>query len=124
VEVHPLHPVVLVLGVLFGLRRLDVSQRTSDQYPGVDPAGFSRWKLLAAGAYRLGLTACFGKVLLDYALAYLFSTISPAAFPRAARIAIGLTLDVGWVVLVVLAFLRARKAHALARELGVERPRA
>ena len=121
-QVHILHPVVLILGVLFALRRMSVSQQQADQHPGVAADAFDRWKLQASRAYFLGMSACFGKVLLDYLLAYLFPAVSAAALPRSFRIGIGLTLDVAWVVLVIVSYLRVRKAHALAREIGVERP--
>jgi hypothetical protein len=116
--IHPLHPVVLIIGILFALRRLDVSQRLAEQYPGAGAEAFDRWKLLAMRAYGLGMSGCFGKVLLDYLLAYLFHLHPP---PAVVARAIGISLDVGWVVLVAVSYLRVRKAHALAREIGVER---
>ena len=118
-QIHLLHPIVLIIGVLFALRRMDVSMRAVEQYPGIDPEKFERWKRLAVGSYGLGMAACFGKVLLDFALAYLFSRgFAPL---RPVRIGIGLTLDVGWVVLVVVAYWRVRRAHRLAREIGTDR---
>jgi len=121
VQTHLLHPVVLVIGVLFALRRMDVSMRAPEQHPGVPGEAFARWKLRASRAYGLGMAACFGKVMLDFAFAYWFFRLSPP--PAAVRWTIGLTLDVGWVVLVVLSYWQVRKAHALAREIGVEAPR-
>jgi hypothetical protein len=118
VQTHLLHPIVLILGVLFALRRMDVSMRSAEQYPGVDVEAFGRWKRLAMGGYGLGMASCFGKVLLDFGFAYLFFRIY--APPTVARWTIGLTLDVGWVVLVVVSYLRVRRAHRLARELGVD----
>ena len=92
-QTHLLHPVVLILGVLFAIRRMDVSMRTAEQYPGVEAEAFDRWKRLAMGGYGLGMAASFGKVLLDFAFAYLFFRIYAPAAP--VRLAIGLTLDVG-----------------------------
>jgi len=114
---HPLHLVVLVLGVLFSLRHMDVGHRGAEQHPEVEIQGFTRWKLLASRAYRLGLSACFGKVLLDFLFAYLFRMRPP---PVALAWGIGLTLDIGWAVLVGVSFWRIRAAHKLARELGIE----
>lgn len=121
-QTHILHPVVLILGVLFALRRMDVSMRAAEQHPTVPVEAFARWKLRAGRAYGLGMAACFGKVLLDLAFAYWFFRLSPP--PQAVRLAIGITLDVGWVVLVVVSYWHVRKAHALAREIGVEAARA
>ena len=97
---------------------MDLSQRAADQYPGIDPEAFNRWKYTASRAYRLGLTACFAKVLLNYGFAYLFRSYPP---PTAVRWGVGLTLDAGWAIVVGLSWWRIRGAHALARELGIER---
>jgi len=121
VQTHLLHPVVLIIGLLFAMRRMDVSMRAAEQYPSVAAAAFASWKLRASRAYGLGMAACFGKVLLDFAFAYWFRRLSPP--PQAVRFAIGFSLDVGWVVLVALSYWNVRKAHALAREIGVEAPR-
>lgn len=119
-QTHILHPVVLVIGVLFAIRRMDVSMRAPEQHPNVLAEAFARWKLRASRAYGLGMAACFGKVLLDFAFAYWFFKLSPP--PPAVRFAIGLGLDIGWLILVVVSYWHVRKAHALAREIGVEAP--
>ena len=117
VQVHPLHPVVLIIGVLFALRRMSVSLRAIEQHPGVEAGAFEGWKARARRAYGLGMSACFGKVLLDFALAYLFERIRP---PRLATQVIGIGLELVWLALVVVSYLRVRQAHALARDIGVE----
>jgi hypothetical protein len=114
---HPLDLIALVLGILFTLRQMDVTQRQAKNYPGIREADFTRWWQRARGAYRLGSSACFGKILLDIAVA---SVMRRVPMPPALRIGIGLTLDLGWLVLVVLAILRSQRAHALARDLGIE----
>ena len=119
-QVHPLHVVVLILGVLYGIRHMDVGRRSLEQFPGVDAGEFGRWKELASGAYRLGFSACFAKVLLDFVFAYVFRTHPP---PAPVRWGVGLTLDVGWLLLVVVSYFRIRRAHKLAEKLGVERAR-
>ena len=116
-EIHQLHPVVLIIGVLFALRRMNVSMREAADHPGVSAEAFDRWKLEAARAYRLGMSACFGKVLFDYLFAYLFRAYPP---PVVLAWGVGLSLEILWVVLVAVSYWRVRKAHALAREIGVE----
>ena len=116
--VHPFHPLVLIVGVFFALRRMSVSLRTAEDYPGVDAAGFERWKTLARRAYGLGMSACFGKVLLDYALAYLFGRLGP---PMPLVRTIGISVEIAWVALVILSYVRVRAARALEREVGIER---
>jgi hypothetical protein len=114
---HPLDLIALVLGVLFALRQMDVAQRQAASFPHVPPADFARWWQKARGAYRLGTSACFGKILLDIVVAYGMARLP---LPRAAQWGIGLSLDFAWVVLVVLAVWRSSRAHRLARELGIE----
>ena len=84
----------------------------------MDAAGFERWKTQARRAYGLGMSACFGKVLLDYALAYLFGQLGP---PMPLVRTIGISVEVAWVALVILSYVRVRAARALERELGIER---
>jgi len=114
---HPLDLIALVLGILFALRLMDVTQRQATSYPGLREAEFARWWQRARGAYRLGSSACFGKILADIIAAY---AMRHTQMPSAARWGIGLTLDLGWVVLVALAVFRSNRAHALARDLGIE----
>jgi hypothetical protein len=39
---HPLDLIALVLGVLFALRQMDVSQRQAASFPHVQPEDFAR----------------------------------------------------------------------------------
>lgn len=114
---HPLDLIALVLGILFSMRQMDTAQREHARYPQVAAADFEAWKRGALRAYRLGSAACFGKVLLDIVLAYLMGKL-PMSTPL--RWGLGLSSDIGWVVLVVLAWWRIRAAHARGRELGIE----
>jgi len=114
---HPLDLIALVLGILFTLRQMDVAQRQASQFPQVREADFTRWWQLARGAYRVGSTVCFAKIFLDILAAYWIRHALP---PAAARWTVGLTLDLGWLALIGVAWFRSRRAHALARDLGIE----
>jgi hypothetical protein len=116
---HPLDLIALILGILFTLRQMDVANRQPDRYPRVPVEQFERWKRSAIVAYRWGSSACFGKVLLDIGFSYLFARV---AVPGALRWTIGLSLDVGWVVLVVYSYVRVTRARAFGREIGTEAP--
>lgn len=115
---HPLDLVALILGVYSALRQMDVTGRQAANYPGVDVDVFERWRHLAQSAYRLGMAANFGKVLLDLVLARLLWALP---MPTALRTGIGVSVDVLWVTLVILTFVRARRALAFAREHGIEK---
>jgi hypothetical protein len=115
---HPLDLVALILGIYSALRQMDVSARRADSYPAVEPAIFERWQKQAQSAYRLGMAANFGKVLLDLVMARLLWAFP---MPGSLRTGIGLSLDVLWIALLVLTFVRARRALAFAREHALEK---
>lgn len=114
---NPTDLFALIFGVLFSLRHMDVTQRSQEHYPAVREEDFVRWKQAASSAYRLGMAACFGKILLDIVVYKMMLTFPP---PAVLRWSIGLSLDIGWIALVVWSYLRIRRAHALAREIGVQ----
>jgi hypothetical protein len=116
---HPLDLLALILGILFTLRQMDIANRHADRYPGVPQADFERWKRAALVAYRWGSSACFAKVLLDIGFSFLMSRYP---FPAGLRWGIGLTLDAGWVLLVIYSYLRVMRARAFGREIGTEAP--
>jgi hypothetical protein len=115
---HPLDLVALILGIFSALRQMDVAARRAESYPGVEAATFERWQKQAKAAYRLGMAANFGKVLIDLVMSRLLWAFP---IPTALRTGIGVSLDVAWVVLLVLTFVRARRALAFAREHGLEK---
>jgi len=115
---HPLDLVALILGVFSALRQMDVAGRRAESYPGVNVATFERWQAQAKSAYRLGMAANFGKVLLDLVMSRVLWAF---AMPATLRTGIGVSLDVAWVALLVLTFVRARRALAFAREHGLEK---
>jgi hypothetical protein len=117
---HPLDLIALILGVLAALRNLETSGRRAEEYPSVDKAAFERWKTSAQSAYRLGISACFGKVLVDIVVSWLLR-VHP--LPFFAQVAVGVSLDLVWVALMIVAFVRWRRSHAIAREIGLERAR-
>jgi hypothetical protein len=116
---HPLDLLALILGILFTLRQMDIANRQPDRYPGVPLADFERWKRAAQVAYRWGSSACFAKVLLDIAFAWLMARYP---FPAGLRWGIGLTLDLGWVALVIYSYSRVMRARKLGRAVGTEAP--
>jgi hypothetical protein len=114
----PFDLIALVLGILFSLRQMDISLRQKERYPAVPAPEFDRWHQLARGAYRLGAWACFGKILLDIVFSFLLRR--GLKLPFALQLGMGLAITVGCAIVVVLALFRSRRAHALARELGIE----
>lgn len=114
----PFDLIALVLGILFSLRQMDIAQRQKERYPAVSEPDFKRWYDLARGAYRLGATACFGKIFLDIVFAFLLRR--GLRLPFTVQLTLGLGITVACAALVGLAIWRSRRAHELARELGIE----
>lgn len=54
----------LIFGMLFTIRKLDVSRREAAHYPHVREVSFDEWKRKELSSYRLGSTACFLKVAI------------------------------------------------------------
>jgi len=114
----PFDLIALVLGILFSLRQMDIAQRQKERYPAVSEPDFRRWYDRARGAYRLGATACFGKIFFDIAFAFFLRRgLRP---PFALQLTLGVGVTVACAALVGLAVWRSRRAHELARELGIE----
>lgn len=116
---HPLGLFALVFGILLTMRKLDVSHRLAEQFPNVRPADFEGWKAQAMAAYGLGVWACFLKLMVDFAGKYLFERFQP---PPAVALSIGISLDVAWIVAMIVTWRRIRAAHVVAGRLGIETP--
>jgi hypothetical protein len=115
---HPLDLIALILGLFSALRQMDVSARQASSYPDVDARLFESWRRQAKSAYRLGMAANFGKVLLDLVMSRVLWAFE---MPTWLRRGIGGSLDLLWVALLVLTFVRARRALAFARANGIEK---
>ena len=114
----PFDLIALILGILFSLRQMDIAQRQKANYPAVSEPDFKRWHESARRAYRLGATACFGKILFDIVFAFLLRRgVRP---PFAVQLTVGVGVTVACAVLVGIAIWRSRRAHELARQLGIE----
>jgi hypothetical protein len=111
----------LILGILFSLRQMDIALRQKEQFPHVSEGDFTRWRDQARWNYKLGASACFGKIGFDIVFAYLLR--HGLVLPYALQVASGLAIVVTWMGLVGLAIWRTQRTHALARDLGIEAAR-
>jgi hypothetical protein len=107
--------VATILGVWFTLRKLDAQGRQPEAFAHVPRADFLAWQEQEVSVYRTAVWACFGKVALDLAFTYL---VAPGQDVRLVR-AVGATIDLSWLAVVVISFFRARTAHATRRRLGI-----
>lgn len=118
--------VAILLGIAFTIAKLDAQSRKPEQFPQVAPADFERWRNVTASIYRLGSSMCFARVLVHQALAFYVrshplpvgSAGNPARFPPELAYP-AMAVDLAFVAVLVLTFLRAGRARALRRELGI-----
>jgi hypothetical protein len=113
----PFDIIAILLGIFLALRKSDVRSEDPARHPQVSLADFDRWRMRALSAYSLGIRACFAKVMADYAfLAYLQRYAVELYWARV----IGVSITLGWLVLLIACWVRARRARRLADELHID----
>jgi hypothetical protein len=113
---HPLDIVALLLGVFLLIRKSEVRADDASLHEGVSIADFESWRQKALSAYTIGTRACFGKVFLDFVFLALLRRFPLEAWLRTS---LGVSLDLVWVGLLVLCWLRSRRANQLRTKLGI-----
>ncbi len=115
-RVDVLDILALIIGIFYTVRRLDIRKREGKDYPHVPKDAFVAWQRAEAGAYALASSACFAKVVIDFAFV---SWASSAGISEGLMRAGGAGIDLSWAAVLVLAMLRAGKARGRRRELGI-----
>jgi hypothetical protein len=113
----PFDIIAILLGIFLALRKSDVRAEDAARHPRVPLADFDRWRARAISAYSIGIRTCFAKVMGDYVfLAYL------QRFPVSLVVerTIGISITVGWLILLCVCAFSARGARRLAHELGID----
>ncbi|MGC4092407.1 MAG: hypothetical protein QM756_31930 [Polyangiaceae bacterium] len=112
----PFDIIAILLGIFLALRKSDVRAEDPARHPQVAVPDFDRWRMRATSAYSLGIRACFAKVMLDYLfLAYLQRNPLDLTLQRA----LGVSITVGWLLLLIACWVGARRARRLADELHI-----
>jgi hypothetical protein len=116
----PQDVVAILLGISFTVAKLDAQGRKASGFPNVAPADFERWRNWTVSIYRLGSTLCFARVLFHQAWS-LYQARHPVPGPVAplAMRYTGAAMDLVWLGVVAATFIRASRARALRRELGI-----
>jgi hypothetical protein len=110
----------ILLGILFTVAKLDTQGRNAGDFPHVQPEAFERWRSWTTSIYRLGSGVCFLRVIFHQGWALyigrqaLTTPAAPAAFRYPA-----LAMDLLFLGVVVATFIRASRARALRRDLGI-----
>jgi hypothetical protein len=116
----PQDVVAILLGISFTVAKLDAQGRQASSFPQVAAADFERWRAWTVSIYRLGSAFCFLRVLFHQAWSF-YQARHPVAGPFAplAMRYSGLAMDVAWLGVLAATFIRAGRARALRRELGI-----
>ncbi len=102
----------VIFGILFTIRKLDVSSRQAKDFPRVDKDKFEAWRAREASVYSVALWACFLKFSLDMVLTY-------AVTPSAVRSILNGALDLTWLATLVVTMVRAGRARKEREQLGI-----
>lgn len=110
----------IVLGILFMIAKLDAQGRKAGDFPHVAPADFERWRTWTTSIFRLGSSVCFLRVVFHqgWALYLGRQALEGPAAPRALQYP-ALAMDLVFLGVVATTFVRASRARALRRELGI-----
>jgi hypothetical protein len=116
----PYGVIAIVLGIGFMVAKLDAQGRKASDFAHVPPQDFERWRDWTTSIYRLGAGACFLRVIFQQGWAYYVSrqALTTPAWPASLRYP-ALLVDVLWLGLVAVTFVRAGRARALRRELNI-----
>lgn len=106
----------VVFGVLFTIRKLDVSRRQAAEFPHVEARAFERWRERETHIYTLGSFVCFLRVLVDLVFVVAIAPGLPFGLVRV----IGATIDLGWLAVVVMTLVRGHSARKERARLGIE----
>lgn len=110
----------VLLGISFTIAKLDAQGRKAESFPQVPAADFEHWRLWTVSIYRLGLSACFLRVIFHQGW-MLYSPRLHVTGPTysKAQMALPLLIDALFLGVVTSTFFRASRARARRRELGI-----
>jgi hypothetical protein len=110
----------ILLGIMFTIAKLDAQGRRHESFPHVPQAEFERWRAWTNSIYRLGAAGCFARVLFHQGWSIYVGrqTLTTPAAPKSLVIP-ALLIDAVFLAILVSTFMRAARARALRRELGI-----
>lgn len=110
----------ILLGIFFTIAKLDAQGRKAENFPHVPPAEFESWRTWTTSIYRLGSGVCFLRVIFHQGWAMYLSR-NPVTTPAAPKALVvpALAVDLLFLTVVALTFVRASRARKVRRELGI-----
>ena len=112
--------VAILLGISFTIAKLDAQGRKAESFPQVAAAEFERWRDWTVSIFRLGSTLCFARVLFHqgWSIYIRRHPASGPAAPLSMRLP-AMAMDALFLGVLAATFIRASRARALRRELGI-----
>lgn len=112
--------VAILLGIYFTIAKLDAQGRKAEAFPHVATADFDRWRTWHTSIYRLGSAVCFLRVIFHQGWAVYLSR-NPVTTPAAPKSLVvpALLMDLVFLTVLAITFIRASRARTLRRELGI-----
>jgi tetratricopeptide (TPR) repeat protein len=107
--------VAIILGVLFTIRKLDAQRRNHKEFSHVEEAAFLSWRDQEVSVYGAAMFACFAKVFADWIFVYFFADGLEVRLVRA----VGATIDISWLVVMLVTFFRTRSLAKRRAELRI-----
>lgn len=116
----------ILLGIAFSIAKLDAQGRKAESFPHVRIVDFERWRERTLSIYRLGSGVCFLRVLFHQGWALYLGRqtlvpapgMNPAAVPPSLMYP-AMAMDAVFLGVVAATLIRASRARALRRELGI-----
>jgi hypothetical protein len=113
--------VALLIGIMYTVRKLDVSRREPEHFPHVEREAFLRWKQTELSAYNVVTLACFLVIVTDLGFQFLVSR-SELGWNVVRLVGAGIFL--AWVAALIWGLIRASAGRRLRNELSIDLTRA
>ena len=114
---HPLDIIAVLLGIFLAIRKSDVRGEELARHPGVRPEDFALWQSRMTSAYTIGIRACFVKVIADFAYLAVLRRVALDIFVQRA---VGVTLDLAWLVAMIACWVLVRRARQFAKSARID----
>ncbi|MDD2737075.1 MAG: hypothetical protein PHF56_24335 [Desulfuromonadaceae bacterium] len=113
--------VLLIIGIVYAVRRPKLRRLTSGDYVDIDPARFSEWHNAQLRATDIFLWATWGAFVIK--MLVIFIAVSGGGFNADIAGAIQVAIVVGWLAALTTAAVFGSKAKKLRLAAGIQWPK-
>ncbi|MGA2139564.1 MAG: hypothetical protein ABSH14_11935 [Verrucomicrobiia bacterium] len=112
--------ILLIVGIVYALRRPKLRKLTTQDFPGVDTARFSEWQQAELKGIDIFLWATWGAFVIKIALTVVLSQIP---LSESAAITVMVVILVAWLGGLTIAGIQGSKAKKLRTAAGIKWPK-